>query len=246
MRMCQICNVTYPDNQGFCQKCGSALVDVVAEEQVTGQEKAGRQFCSECGAEIKMGSSFCPKCGKKIGEDTVVPYTETSYTTNVLGMTFNGTLEDAEGKEYNFKRAVFLGYKNSKVVLKNGVINIEQDNYFLLPFIKYARRNLQLNIRELTDVFSKKSNNIGSMAAMVCFGLLAIILISNGSMGYGIFSLVVAVINFVMMKKRILYIYTQTQYAQLPDDNDNIWMDEILAYIARYNRNCIKLERNRN
>lgn len=108
------------------------------------------------------------------------------------------------------------------------------------------QKNVKFNIKDLTDVFSKKTIKLINIFKTVCFGIMGLALLSErGGKLYGVGCLIVAVVSYLSRKKRMIYMYTDSEYVQLPAEEDNHYMDEILAYIAGYNKSCIKLERNK-
>lgn len=53
MLVCPKCQFENPDDNRFCQKCGTSLTE---------------RACESCGATVKLGTEFCPACGESFGD----------------------------------------------------------------------------------------------------------------------------------------------------------------------------------
>lgn len=70
MKICPKCNTVYTDENGFCQKCGVALIDKV-EQVAPAPVVEEKRFCSHCGALITTSTRFCPQCGQPTTGETI-------------------------------------------------------------------------------------------------------------------------------------------------------------------------------
>ncbi len=62
IKVCPNCGNEVPAASAFCGNCGTAVADLVVEEEAEVDETPK---CIHCGAEIQEGDMFCGSCGQK-------------------------------------------------------------------------------------------------------------------------------------------------------------------------------------
>lgn len=108
MKICPKCNAVYDDVNGFCQKCGVALINKA--EEPAPAPIAEKRFCPNCGAPITTSTRFCPQCGKSTTGDQVnnVAPQMKKQAANVQ------TESQAKGIVAAFKCAMFEKYATAR------------------------------------------------------------------------------------------------------------------------------------
>lgn len=70
-KVCLSCGETLSDEDRFCKKCGTEVMDEVEDDDNDDKikEKSGASFCISCGAPLNNGDRFCQKCGSEVIDD---------------------------------------------------------------------------------------------------------------------------------------------------------------------------------
>ncbi|TCS81411.1 zinc ribbon domain-containing protein [Pectinatus cerevisiiphilus] len=142
--------------------------------------------CAACNREINMNSKFCPYCGANqtgVSNKTVIP----SPTNTDVQESFEFV------KLKKWLGVTRYGKSVTQIELNGNIMNIYQ--YQILdPFIKYGKKNWQIPISDIQDIFSEKKVNIIGI-------VMVILLIFFSRSDFRILLAIILVVPFLRSRK---------------------------------------------
>lgn len=208
MKKCPKCNENFEDEKIYCSSCGESLIAIEKE-----------CVCEECGQKINGTEKFCPNCGEILHYETCV-----DHNVKLAG--------NDEKREYRFSKERFSGaVVVTNIIVDQCILDIKQHKEMF--FMKYGKQGIRLDIRDITDVISKKKLS-GLAITFIILGLIWAIGHWSGFLFllFGLFTL----------KTKYLYIYFRNGYIAIPEElNYENDMSKLLEYIRIRNPDCIRI-----